>query len=255
MARYDWLKATLGAAESGIALVPTEGVVERARARKDDLRIDDAQNRCGDAVSRRAGRDRRSPTRADRTGSRACHRRAAPPGRLRQDGVRYNCRRRAEQRAPARAPRRAKNNRKRSGRAGLRRRLRLILRGPYPDRVGRQGRFQDAGGLRGRSRGARPGDRRGPARSIAFLDRRRGTRRAEPARLRGGVRPRYRSRARDRSARRARASASGGRRRPATTRSVVAGMVFTIEPGAYLPGGAASASKTMSWSPKPASNG
>ena len=39
VARYDWLKATLGSADSGIALVATEGVVERARARKDDYEL------------------------------------------------------------------------------------------------------------------------------------------------------------------------------------------------------------------------
>src|SRR4029077_3469107 len=36
VARYDWIKATLASEENGIALVPTDGVVERARARKDD---------------------------------------------------------------------------------------------------------------------------------------------------------------------------------------------------------------------------
>ena len=35
VARHEWLRATLGAGQSSMALVPTDGVVERARARKD----------------------------------------------------------------------------------------------------------------------------------------------------------------------------------------------------------------------------
>jgi Xaa-Pro aminopeptidase len=35
VARHEWLRATLRAGQSSIALVPTEGVVERARSRKD----------------------------------------------------------------------------------------------------------------------------------------------------------------------------------------------------------------------------
>lgn len=39
VARYDWLKATLGEGEAAPTLIPTEGLVERARAVKDDSEL------------------------------------------------------------------------------------------------------------------------------------------------------------------------------------------------------------------------
>ena len=138
--RYRWLKATLAANGPGEAeLVATEGLVERARVRKDRVRDRRAPRGGAAAVGGRRGGATRGRPRPDRAGRGAGHRPADAPGRFRAPGVRYHRRERTERRAAARAPGRANINRRRPGGAGLRRRLRLILRRPDPDGVGRHG--------------------------------------------------------------------------------------------------------------------
>ena len=74
------------------------------------------------------------------------------------------------------------------------------------------------------------------------------------ARAGRGVRTRNGARPRDRDPRRTPHHAAGRAMPPAGRRVGVAGMVFTIEPGAYLPAGVACESKTTCWSRSTASS-
>ena len=180
------------------ALVPTEQLVERIRVRKDDDEIDDAAGSGAAAVGGGPRRVRRDRARADRARRRAGHRQPDPPRRIRAAGVRHDCRERTARGAAARDARRAKIKRKRPRGAGLRRRLRLILRRPYPDGFGRPGGRAGPGSLRRGARGARPGDSNGRARAVAVRHRRGGSGLADHMRFGRGVRPRNRTRPRDR---------------------------------------------------------
>ena len=91
------------------------------------------------SVDCRQGGLRGGASRAHRAGGRACHRLARARRRVRAHRLRDDRRQRTERRAAAREADGAKINRRRPGGAGLRRRLRLILRGPYPDRGARTG--------------------------------------------------------------------------------------------------------------------
>ena len=88
MARHAWITTTLEQSPGSVALVATEGIVERARVRKDDYEIEtlrEAARRLSavaDAVLARR------PGGQDRTGNGAGHRLAHPAGRIQPHGVR-----------------------------------------------------------------------------------------------------------------------------------------------------------------------
>ena len=178
-------------------LVPTEGIVERARVVKDAYEIGRAARSGAAAVGGGGGDVRRCAARAGPSGRSPAASMAHPRSRVRAAGVRDDRRQRAERRAAARAADRAKINRRRPRRAGLWRRLRLILRRLDPDGVGRAGRRARPGGVRGGARRPRP--RRSPRSGRGSRGSRSTPRRATALDGGGhgrGVRPRHRARAR-----------------------------------------------------------
>ena len=139
-------------------------------------------------------------------------------------------------RAAARAARRAKINRRRPRRAGLRRRLRLILRRLDPDRIGRAGRRAGpevyAAVLEAHDRAiaaVAPG-------RVAVRHRRGGARRADAARPGRGVRPRHRPRPRASKSTRIRGSRGGGRTSTRDDEAVDAGHGLHDRAGRVSPG-------------------
>ena len=205
-------------------------------AREGPVRARAARGRGPAPVGRGRRRLHGDRPRTHRAGDRRGHRLAHPSRRLRAAGVRDDCRERPSLRAAARQTDRANIERRRPRRAGLRRRLRLILRRLDPD------------DFRGIGRASR-------ARAVhqAVLD--------AQTRAIAAVRPGASRFAIDAAARDTLTAAGMGdafghgtghglgieihedprivQRRPGVdTRNeqVEPGMVFTIEPGAYFPG-------------------
>jgi Xaa-Pro aminopeptidase len=87
VARHAWLEAALGKGAGAPSLVPTEGLVEAVRVRKDDYEL---------AVLKEAARRLSVEAWPDRARDRARHRLAHASRRVREAGLRYDCRRGAQ---------------------------------------------------------------------------------------------------------------------------------------------------------------
>ena len=134
VSRHDWLRKTIGGSDAVPALVATEGLVERARVKKDRYELavlTEAAQRLSAVAARvfgLVGRDR-----TEREIALAIDWQIRTAG-FERPAFETIVGQRSECRPPPCATPGAKIDRKRPGGAGLRRRLRLILRRPDPDR-------------------------------------------------------------------------------------------------------------------------
>ena len=134
VSRHDWLRKTIGGSDAVPALIATEGLVERARVKKDHYELAVLTRGRREAVGGRGARVRPCRPRSDRARDCAGHRLADPHRGVRAAGIRDDCRQRSECGPPPCKTHRANIDRRRPGGAGLWRRLRLILRRPDADR-------------------------------------------------------------------------------------------------------------------------
>ena len=251
VSRFNWLSAQLASTRSDSeggspALVPTERLIEARRVVKDAAEVAtlrEAARRLSGMARAALGFAREGRTELAVAGDIDVAMRA---GRLRAPGVRDHRRVGPQQRPAARAAGWPDAPAGRRGGAGLRGRLRRILRGSYPDRVHWRSFAGVAADRRGGPGSARGGSLSGAARRAAEPDRRRGARSARGARARRRVRSRNGARPGARSARRAanRASCPG----PTRTRPSCPAWSSPSSRAPTSTGSAACGSKTTCWS-------
>ena len=237
VSRHTWLVDALARHGSPNALVATEGVVEHARVRKDDYEIAtlrEAARRlssvAGAGDRRRAARGRPSAT-SPWPSTRASGRPGSPSRRLR----------RLWPAAPTPPCRTRRPGERKLTEGDL---VVLDFGGVYDSYCVDLTRTVSVGRASTRARevyaavlrGARPGDRSRGAGAIAFRHRRRGARRRSSAMAWARRSVTAPATGWESKCTRIRASRGAGRTSTRDDEAVAAGMVFTIEPGAYLPG-------------------
>ena len=230
--RFDTLTAALRdtpSRQNGAgALIPAERVVEAVEDSQGRLRNRDVPPRGRPHQRGRPRGGRRGAAGAARVGGGGGHRRPDPPWRVRAPVVRYDRRVGTQRRPPARAAGGPPAAGRRPGRAGLRGRLRRILRGYHPHDQRRHAGPRGQARLR-RGRGGADGGHPG-GETVRRRDRRRrgGEGGAGSAGARARLQPRDRARPGTRDSRGAAGGAAAGRhsrraagraRRPARTRA------------------------------------